>query len=241
MNLRSAQAFWQAALGVAALCPATPADEFDEIRSMADPAPASPEAFQAPAPFQPSADLDIVPLPIPHFTAGPPTREIDTVVIHFTSGRYVEPENPYDVFLNWKIFNFYRVSSHYMIGRDGTIYQLVRESDTAWHAGGSIMPEPDNRRGVNAFSIGIELIGMYDVPFEDAQYEALIALVRDIRSRHSVPIQNIVGHEHIAGQRAVELGLRRSAKDDPGPSFDWDRLRAGLDGPPLVPEPATPE
>jgi N-acetyl-anhydromuramyl-L-alanine amidase AmpD/outer membrane protein assembly factor BamB/predicted phosphodiesterase len=204
------------------------ADEFDEIRAMADPERVSPEAFTAPGHFQPSPDLAIVPLPSEHFTPVGEDRSVDTVILHFTSGRYVEPDDPYPVDLNWKIFNFYRVSSHFMISRDGAIFQLVRESDRAWHAGGSKMPAPDNREGVNDFSIGIEVIGIHGEAYTDAQYESVIALVRDIRQRHAVPLTNVLGHEHIAGERAVSLGLRRSAKVDPGPSFDWRRVMEGV-------------
>ncbi|HEY3416512.1 MAG TPA: N-acetylmuramoyl-L-alanine amidase, partial [Armatimonadota bacterium] len=92
----------------------------------------------------------------------------------------------------------------------------------AWHAGGSIMPAPDNRRNVNRFSIGIENVATASSGFTDAQYRALSALITDIKHRHS--IKHIVGHDQIGGERAVGMGLRRDVKPDPGPRFDWARL-----------------
>jgi N-acetyl-anhydromuramyl-L-alanine amidase AmpD/outer membrane protein assembly factor BamB/predicted phosphodiesterase len=204
------------------------AAEIDDIRAEPDPVRVPASEFTAPGHHQPSAHLNIRPLPIEHFTPGDGEREIDTVVLHFTSGINVQPDDPYELVLNWKIFQHYSVSSHYMVERDGTINQLVRESDVAWHAGGSKLPAPDNREGANAFSIGIEIIGIHGEPFEDAQYESVIALVRDIRQRHPVPLTNVLGHEHTGGQRTVEMGIRRSAKIDPGPSFDWTRVMEGI-------------
>ncbi|MBN1477491.1 N-acetylmuramoyl-L-alanine amidase, partial [Candidatus Sumerlaeota bacterium] len=227
-----------AALGLAGLvAPSVWADDLEDIRQMPPPARVAPEEFQAPGHFQPSEHLGIVPIPIPHFNPVGPERDIDTVIIHYTSGINVDPENPHSIDINWNIFDYYNVSSHYVIGRDGIIYQLVRESDRAWHAGGSIMPAPDNREGVNDFSIGIEIVNIHGDPFSEEQYEAAIALVRDIRQRHPIPLENITGHEHIGGERAIHLGMRRSPKIDPGPSFDWERFMEGVAAPEEPPEP----
>jgi N-acetyl-anhydromuramyl-L-alanine amidase AmpD len=149
-------------------------------------------------------------------------RGIDTVVIHYTSAINVDPTRWDDPALNRAIFNRYRVSAHYMIDRAGTAYRLVREQDIAWHAGGSIMPAPDSRTGVNRFSLGIELIATKRSGFTDAQYRALNRLLDDITARH--PIRHVVGHDEIAGNRAVGRGLRGDVKPDPGPLFDWNRV-----------------
>lgn len=152
---------------------------------------------------------------------------VDTIVVHYVSAAGLDPFRPYDRALILGIFCSYGVSSHYLVGRDGGVVRLVPESAKAWHCGGSIMPEPDNRTGVNEFSIGIELVGTHDSGFTDAQYGALAALCRDIAARWG-PRLRIVGHEHIAGGRAVARGLRADPKCDPGPRFDWARLSAGL-------------
>ncbi len=152
---------------------------------------------------------------------------VDTIVVHYISAVEIDPSHPYERGLILGIFCSYGVSSHYLIERSGTVVRLVPESAKAWHSGGSIMPEPDNRTGVNAFSIGIELVGTQDSGFSDAQYAALIELCRAIGERRRAPLR-IVGHEHIAGRRAVARGLRSNAKRDPGPMFDWARMAAGL-------------
>jgi AmpD protein len=166
--------------------------------------------------------VPVISSPSRHFSRST-GRAIDTVVIHYASGINVDPARWDDPQLVMHIFRDYRVSAHYLIARDGAIHRLVDERHVAWHAGGSIMPAPDNRRGVNRFSIGIELIGTRASGFTDAQYAALAELVRGITGRH--PIRHLVGHDQIAGRRAVNLGLRKDVKPDPGPRFDWGRFR----------------
>lgn len=106
-----------------------------------------------------------------------------------------------------------RVSAHFLIRRDGELVQFVPCSMRAWHAGAS------SWRGLgrcNDFSIGIELEGCDDRPFDPAQYRTLRRLVAVLA--RSYPIQDIVGHSDIAPGR----------KTDPGPHFEWQRLRASL-------------
>lgn len=106
-----------------------------------------------------------------------------------------------------------RVSAHFMIRRDGSLVQFVPCGLRAWHAGAS------RWRGAgccNDFSIGIELEGCDDCPFEEAQYDALARLVRTLRERYA--IEDIVGHSDIAPDR----------KTDPGPNFDWALLQQRL-------------
>lgn len=151
------------------------------------------------------------------------SREVDTIVMHYISGINVNRSRWDDPALARSILDRYGFSAHYLVARDGTVYKLVDEKNVAWHAGGSIMPAPDNRKNVNRFSIGIEIIATHTSGFTEAQYDALEQLVADIKSRH--PIRHIVGHEEIAGRRAVSLGLRKDLKQDPGPLFDWSRFR----------------
>jgi N-acetyl-anhydromuramyl-L-alanine amidase AmpD len=145
---------------------------------------------------------------------------IDTIVIHYMSAVNISPNDPYNLGQTLKIFCDYNVSCHYLITREGEIYHLVPEEAKAWHCGGSVMPEPDNRRGVNEFSIGIELMATAKSGFTAPQYDALRWLCADIKKRHGENMAR-VGHDHIAGARAVALGLRSEPKTDPGPLFDW--------------------
>lgn len=106
-----------------------------------------------------------------------------------------------------------RVSAHFVVHRDGALTQFVSCDDRAWHAGVSAF---EGRSGCNDFSIGIELEGSDDAPFEAEQYDTLIALGSDLLLRY--PVRAIVGHSDIAPGR----------KTDPGTGFDWRRLRNGL-------------
>ena len=158
--------------------------------------------------------------------AGDGINTVDTIVIHYMSASAVTPDDPYNIGHLLKIFCDYGVSAHYLIARDGEVYRLVPEDMKAWHAGPSIMPAPDGRAGVNEFSIGIELAATESSGFADAQYEALNLLCVDIEDRRRKKMA-YVGHDMIAGERAVALGLRKEPKADPGPLFDWSRLTVG--------------
>lgn len=108
-----------------------------------------------------------------------------------------------------------RVSSHLLVRRDGGLVQYVPLHRRAWHAGQS---SHCGRERCNDFSIGIELEGADELPYEMAQYEALAALVRALRASYpSLRMAPVVGHSDIAPGR----------KTDPGPAFDWGLL-AGL-------------
>jgi len=186
----------------------------------ARPAAPSPPAMTVTTPA--AAPFKLVPTPIGTYSARK-ARAIDTVVVHYMSGINVDASRWDDPALSRQILLNNRVSAHYLVARDGTVYRLVDERNVAWHAGGSIMPAPDNRRNVNAFSIGIEMIATAKSGFTEAQYAALQQLIGEIRARH--PIRHVVGHDEIGGRRAVQLGLRRDVKPDPGPLFDWSRVR----------------
>ena len=107
-----------------------------------------------------------------------------------------------------------RVSTHFLIRRSGELLQFVPCTERAWHAGVSAW---HGRSACNDFSIGIELEGADNLPFADAQYRVLAELARVLRSTY--PIADIVGHSDIAPER----------KTDPGPSFDWIRLRRSIE------------
>ena len=152
-------------------------------------------------------------LSLPHFGERPKHTVIDTIVIH--SCYAPNAADPYLVEESCKLFDAHKVSPHYLIDRNGAIFQFVAEEAKAWHAGDSKLPfAHDPREQVNDFSIGIELIGDTTSPFLDAQYTALAQLIADIRTRH--PIQHIVGHDEIAPGR----------KTDPGKLFNWKKIRS---------------
>lgn len=109
-----------------------------------------------------------------------------------------------------------RVSAHVLVRRDGTLVQYVPFGLRAWHAGASGWR---GRPACNDYSVGIELEGADDVPYEAAQYASLAALVQALRAAYpGIAPDALAGHDDVAPGR----------KTDPGPAFDWKRLRALL-------------
>jgi len=106
-----------------------------------------------------------------------------------------------------------RVSAHFLVRRDGELIQFVACARRAWHAGSSVW---HGRARCNDFSIGVELEGDDQVPYEAAQYLSLAGLARALRARY--PIRDFAGHADVAPGR----------KTDPGPGFDWARFRVLL-------------
>jgi N-acetyl-anhydromuramyl-L-alanine amidase AmpD len=155
-------------------------------------------------------------------------NSVDTVVIHYTSAVNLAPDDPFSRERILGIFCDFGVSSHYLIERDGTTLLLVPETMKAWHAGGSIMPSGDDRTGVNEFSIGIELAATATSGFTTKQCDALVRLCLDMEQRYGRTFV-YVGHEDVAGARAVTLKLRKDIKVDPGALFDWSNFRMRLE------------
>jgi N-acetyl-anhydromuramoyl-L-alanine amidase len=165
--------------------------------------------------------------PSPHQDERPDPRDIGLVVIHNISlppgifgGRYID-----DLFLGrldpdahpyFRDIAPLRVSSHLCIARDGAVTQYVPFDRRAWHAGVSNW---QGRERCNDFSIGIELEGTDDTPFEPRQYVSLVGALRALFARYpKLGSRRLTGHSDIAPGR----------KTDPGPHFDWSRLHAML-------------
>jgi N-acetylmuramoyl-L-alanine amidase len=119
------------------------------------------------------------------------------------------------------------VSAHYLIGRDGTIIQLVDERARAWHSGESKWGAATD---INSASLGIELDNNGREPFSEDQVSALLRLLTDIRERYRIPAANFLGHADVAPGR----------KADPSSHFPWKTLADhgfGLWCDPPLPEP----
>lgn len=107
------------------------------------------------------------------------------------------------------------VSCHYLVDEDGTITQMVGEEERAWHAGASSW---QGESDTNSRSIGIEIhnpghsIGYRDFPA--VQMASVVALCRDLLSRHAIAPQNVLAHSDVAPGRKI----------DPGERFDWPLL-----------------
>ncbi len=104
-----------------------------------------------------------------------------------------------------------KVSSHYLVGRDGDLYQLVADGRRAWHAGpGSWGAITD----LNSASIGIEIDNDGDSPFAPAQIDALVQLLDELCTRLGIPRRQVIGHADLAPTR----------KQDPSRFFPWQQL-----------------
>jgi len=153
--------------------------------------------------------MECVAAPSPNFDDRPANTPVDILLMHYTGmetgaaavARLTDPEA--------------RVSAHYTVDEDGTIYAHVPEDKRAWHAGLSYWA---GARDINARSIGIEIVNPGHEfgyrSFPDVQIEAVIALSLDILSRHAVPPERVIGHSDVAPAR----------KTDPGELFPWRKL-----------------
>jgi AmpD protein len=157
----------------------------------------------------------------PNCDARPMGAVVTLVVVHSISlppGEYGGDavERLFTNRLDWNAHPYYealrglKVSSHFLIRRDGELVQFVSCDVRAWHAGASMWA---GRANCNDFSIGVELEGLEGDRFEALQMTRLAALLRALARRY--PIDSVAGHEHVAPGR----------KRDPGGAFDWGRLR----------------
>jgi AmpD protein len=108
-----------------------------------------------------------------------------------------------------------RVSSHFLVRRDGALIQFVPVEKRAWHAGVSRWR---GRERCNDFSVGIELEGTDDSDFTPRQYQALFPLVKELKD--TLPLRAIAAHSDVAPGR----------KTDPGVGFRWNRVFRFLAG-----------
>jgi N-acetyl-anhydromuramoyl-L-alanine amidase len=160
-------------------------------------------------------------IPSPNCDARPPGTFITLVIIHGISlppgefggdavarlftNRLDPMAHPY-----FASIAHLHVSAHFLVRRDGRLVQFVSCNERAWHAGVSRFR---GRTHCNDFSIGVEVEGTDDIPYETAQYTMLARLLRALDRRY--PIRHVAGHSDVAPDR----------KTDPGPAFDWPRLR----------------
>jgi len=162
--------------------------------------------------------------PSPNFGPRPANTSVSLAVVHSISlppGEYGGDavERLFTNQLDWNAHPYYErirgiaVSAHFFIRRDGEMVQFVSCNERAWHAGATSWR---NRPDCNDYSIGIELEGLEGETFDGPQYDALTRVLVAAASRY--PLQQVVGHEHIAPSRKI----------DPGPGFDWHALQAAL-------------
>ncbi len=168
-------------------------------------------------------------LPSPHCDNRPENTAIDLLVVHnislppnqfgegfvekFFCGELDFSAHPY-----FATIATLKVAAHLFINRKGGIIQFVPFAKRAWHAGQSVF---QGRERCNDFSIGIELEGTDETPFEKIQYEKLAQITQLLQQTYpALTRERVVGHSDIAPGR----------KTDPGPFFDWNYLDCLLAG-----------
>lgn len=147
--------------------------------------------------------------PSPNFKIGK-NRTISCVILHATATSKIGSP------LDWLTSPLSKVSSHYLVGKDGHIYHLVKESNVAWHAGESFWQDKPH---VNNFSIGIEMVNPNDGydPYPEEQIQAVLDLCVPICIEYKIAAKDVIGH--------LDIALGR--KTDPA-GFDFEDFRARL-------------
>ena len=173
------------------------------------------------------SDACLRPMPSTWWEGFQPERiePLSALVLHHTAGD--EDEYALSIFEDPARF----VSSHFLVGKDGRLWQLVSLEHRAWHAGSSYL---HGRSVLNRSSVGVEITGDGNrYPFTRAQIETVVRLVGVLTAQLGLEAPWIAGHEHVAPRRKV----------DPGERFPWNEvMRRGLDLAerlrPFVPAPA---
>lgn len=130
---------------------------------------------------------------------------ISAIILHDTGASTAEST------LTWFQNPQAKVSSHYLVDLDGTVYHLVPDDQKAWHAGRSALHGEED---VNEYSLGIEMVDADDhTAYPMAQVSAVVELCTSLCRTYAIPLNRVVGHE------AVALPLGR--KGDPGPDWPW--------------------
>lgn len=133
-------------------------------------------------------------------------RRITAIVLHDTASRTAASA------LSWFQRPESRVSTHVLVDRDGTVYRVVDDDKVAWHAGRSVL---HGEEGVNAFSLGVELVDANDDasvdPYPEPQLAAAVEWVAEKAALYGVPLNRVVAHRDVSPGRKI----------DPGNDFDF--------------------
>lgn len=160
----------------------------------------------------------------PNYRKGRNGRKPIAIVNHITAGAFPGC-------LTWMQNPVAQASSHYLITKTGRIINLVKDEDTAWHAGAVNKPSWPLYDGTNPnyYTIGIEHEGQPGDPLTDAQYAATLWLHRQLVAKWGIPVDR----DHIIGHYRIDSVNRPNC---PGSGFPWDRLLNDLKGEKAMPE-----
>lgn len=161
--------------------------------------------------------------PSPNFSTGRKGKKIIAIVNHITAGAA-------DGALSWLCNPQSQASAHYLVTKAGQIFQLVKDEDTAWHAG--IVNQANwslyDGTNPNYYTLGIEHEALAGEALTEKQYQATLWLHQQLTSRWNIPIDQ----DHIIGHYRLDSVNR---PNDPGPQFPWNRLFVDLSSNQTVP------
>lgn len=167
------------------------------------PSPPAPPALPEPPPLHPP---DLIEILSPNHN-GRKGAGISAIVLHHTA-------SPADAqaIARWFQRRQARVSSHYVVDRDGTIVRCVPDHRRAWHAGPSVFR---GRTNVNDFSLGIEICNKGDgiEPYPPEQVQAVTRLVAWLAQRHGIPLSRVTRHRDVIRPAGI--------KNDPSDNFPF--------------------
>jgi len=111
------------------------------------------------------------------------------------------------------------VGSHYLVDREGRIYQLVADKDRAWCSVRDSQGAPQVDLGEKALVISLVNDGSGYTPYPAPQYRALLKLVKRLMARYGIPPNSLDYHEkkrvRHAGRLHFDLeSFRQETKDE---------------------------
>jgi N-acetylmuramoyl-L-alanine amidase len=153
--------------------------------------------------------LEKIHCPSPNFEPRPQGVPLDMIVLHYTD--MLNAEEALERLCDPQA----KVSAHFLISKEGELYQLVDPKHRAWHAGVSSW---EGQGDINSRSIGVELDNLGHTfgpePFSKVQMKTLLALLEELTQTYGIQPHRIVGHSDVAPGR----------KKDPGEWFPWHVL-----------------
>jgi N-acetyl-anhydromuramyl-L-alanine amidase AmpD len=152
--------------------------------------------------------MTVIKYPSPNQSARPDGTAIDCIVIHADAGKTDQGT------ISWILKRKSNVSYHYLVTRQGVVYQFVDDDQKAWHAGVS---EFKGRKFCNNYSIGVSFANdQKGEAFTSGQVDAGVALVADLCRTYGIPVERVTTHAVVSPGRKV----------DPGPLFPWATFTA---------------
>lgn len=173
-------------------------------------------------------NIPFVPTDPSNYYSGRGGNSIKYIVLHYTANNGDTAQNNADYFAGANR----RASAHYFVD-ENEVVQSVRDTDAAWHCGGSIESDHHPLRGIctNRNSLGVEMCsdivgGKYVITAQTV--DLAVQLVRQLMAKYRIPIDRVVRHYDVTGKACPEPWVRDESL--------WRKFKARLTAP-VEPEP----